>query len=794
MTLLLEPVSYDGGVQEENAAHPVKSMNVSDGRAAKIALDPEGRSQYKQKTRITKSPQDGRSRSPFRSELLPERAFVLIGTPFPELRMVADIYCPRIYLYDIGTFPDMQSLRRAPRVEHIDIAKVWKGLASNQADEILFWERIFRRALADLLHEKLRYLEKFAYISEQTHLHSQQGLREERPKLYNIAISLPDMVLATEQLYKQQYHRFRWFASTGRMLDAIGEFIRLHDCFTWTGPNLGDFRIGIQFKRSAQLSENSESPVEATWNPDNISFEPFDHPAIEGDEFQLIPRYNAPSRSCSALESGRHQEIEFSTTTNWLRWNAEINGFQGIVPFFSDITERELHPDATVIEDTVEDEDTTSYILHFMVKATFAQYFSSKARFEQTIRTKVAIKITKRRHFINLNKPFPSASDELSNRELDLDVSDGDQDDKGQSQKSGSELQQSAQADERQPRESHEEADPAAKNLMASSAEEFGREVFQKSGKADREPCTKISFERHLEPSETHAFNAAQTADVYYPGGSSKPENGIGKREAAFTPTFRRDSIVPTLPPRTCYTGFPYSKFVVWEDEDCGDAFLRTDPIALDKIRRVWENNLLPQNTIPSKQIQEDFDATKPCQTGLNSVNRGPSSGSSDADLRLSYGVKACPSVHNISVNEDSSCESNPSGPNDTKNFALRENGSSALIFHALPTPPPSNPNSKSTDSFSEGDRESEGAKEGYPWLIGYANRGEFLQMLRSQFAQEEEPFSSDEERFLVSCLINLPEEKDEDDSVCKWDSDDELNSPANDYDELDSGAVFVSN
>lgn len=62
----------------------------------------------------------------------------LRGLPGEDRSTVYEIYCPDVRRSEY----DSKSL-----INHLDLISSWKGLSLQQAEEILTWERVFRRVL-----------------------------------------------------------------------------------------------------------------------------------------------------------------------------------------------------------------------------------------------------------------------------------------------------------------------------------------------------------------------------------------------------------------------------------------------------------------------------------------------------------------------------------------------------------------------------------------------------------------------------------------------------------------------
>ncbi|EEP79051.1 predicted protein [Uncinocarpus reesii 1704] len=483
-----------------------------------------------------------------------------------------------------------------------------------------------------------------------------------------------------------------------------------------------------QLKHSIQTDEH---PVEAIWNPDKITFEPFDHPVIEGDELQLVPRYLAPSRSCSALISERHQHIHFSTAASWLHWNPETGSFSGIVPFVSDVTERNLHPNADPFE-FAEDRGPTCYILHFTVKATLTQCFTAQARFKQTIRVRVAINVSKRAHIMELDNSASSSLNEVPSRGLS-DFSDSSEADGEQSTQYG-----------------------RVPDFPATKPED-GKTSPGNCDGSSTEPSDKMSHVAQSKP----ALQPARPSEILRPTGDcvcrSPPvvkdscslfsgiycsETNVEGRNETFMSTYEW----PSAPlSHSFYTGFPFTEFLPWGIAASGlnskqNNSSKIDSTFLDKVKQVRNDDHSLPEPVVTEQVQKQLYTPVLFEGGRNRADSGVSFVPDAGWSPYSY-------VEGDSPLELDSVDGSNSPVYRRKRDELSRAGDYAIISHGLLTPPISEQGIRR--------KESKEPWEGYPWLIGREERASFVQMLRNKSKQELESFNADDESFFVSCFAD---------------------------------------
>ncbi|PGH27126.1 hypothetical protein AJ80_01082 [Polytolypa hystricis UAMH7299] len=335
------------------------------------------------------------------------KTFFLIGPSLPDCHHVADVFRPRFSYYP-GQADRLSStelrpafFHQSPQVDHLDIAKIWKGLSSGKAEELIIWEATFKTVLESLLQDQLGFLHTFMMENLQPSNSNQHLLSAQTSRTRYLKISLIDLVTSMVLHCREHYPDYRWLASTGNIYLKVAQFVRIHDCFSRStiGADLplpGDrLAVGIEPvpDPSGAWREAPLSVVKAVWCPDFISFDRLAAIVIEGQEFLLIPKYDSTfsqSISSSILEPS---SILFETPATWLRWSTDLHGFIGIVPFFSDSEEHALYPGANIIHSC---DRNSPYTLQIIVNATVIECFDEDVRFEQTLRVKVAIEVLPR--------------------------------------------------------------------------------------------------------------------------------------------------------------------------------------------------------------------------------------------------------------------------------------------------------------------------------------------------------------------------------------------------------------
>ncbi|QSS53194.1 hypothetical protein I7I53_00372 [Histoplasma capsulatum var. duboisii H88] len=337
--------------------------------------------------------------------------FILYGNPFPECNSMADMYRPRFHVYpgaarDAVPELDVRFRHEGPRVVHIDMTKSWKGLSSDKAEELLFWETIFRNVLEFLLHDQLELLLQQCGITALT-FHNGEHQRGLSDRIHYLPIGMIDIATAMVTSYSEHRRIYHWLSSMGNIYKTVAQFIRTHDCFV--APTVDkrsfamthDLRIGVKLLSSNDCPKGAANrllgyPVEVNWAPDMLSFDQFDPFTTEGQDFRLVPRYTSSLTFSGADSVLEPRHITYKTSAAWLWWDTSISGFSGTVPTYSDSGDQTVDASGGQSE---------MFTVRIMVTATSLEYFDTAVRFEKTVRSRVTINVMKRK-FPQLN-PIP---------------------------------------------------------------------------------------------------------------------------------------------------------------------------------------------------------------------------------------------------------------------------------------------------------------------------------------------------------------------------------------------------
>ncbi|PGH11897.1 hypothetical protein AJ79_04589 [Helicocarpus griseus UAMH5409] len=342
---------------------------------------------------------------------LSDIAFNLFGKSFPECNNMTDMYRPRNHTYSgnpeqANSGAEIGCSKKSPGVLHVDISKTWKGLSSDKAEELLFWEKTFKEVIGRLLHEQLELLEHDRELTHRSFRNREQRQRKFSDGVHYLPISMIDIATTMISCSKEHRRVYHWLASMGNIYKTVAQFVRTHDCFVYhpidrAGFDVtGGLRIGVKlrdpdnyFQRT--VARLSGTPVEVNWVPDMLSFEEYDPITTEGHEFRLIPQYHSTFASDGTEGALEPPHMAYESSAPWLRWDPSIPGFCGTVPFFSCSEERALFADEYLTIGSSPDEHE-EYTLRIIITAKSEEFFGGNVKFEKTVRAKVTINIKRK--------------------------------------------------------------------------------------------------------------------------------------------------------------------------------------------------------------------------------------------------------------------------------------------------------------------------------------------------------------------------------------------------------------
>ena len=305
-----------------------------------------------------------------------------------------DLYRPIIRAYPAeqgraaNSMTTFDYLRLRPPVEHIDICTTWKGLSLKEAEILFQLHQLFKESLQDLVADQLHEQDR--------------KFRQQHPRNPVNDPGSSDTATFYSQLI---FSRTRLTDSMVRLLQSsrehTGGFERLLPFYLTSCGYLVDIErsgaqntaidLQFQYNRSSVPKNPCKLAVEAGWSPDFLTFEQLTILPREGEELQIIPRYN--SNAVFRLEDN-HTDLRYSLETPlpWLTWDDQIRGFKGVVPMYSEIRGTDSRFGKVYRPGRVGPHAIVNQ-LRIEIKALFTECCKPSLYLERTVRTRLTIRI-----------------------------------------------------------------------------------------------------------------------------------------------------------------------------------------------------------------------------------------------------------------------------------------------------------------------------------------------------------------------------------------------------------------
>ena len=278
--------------------------------------------------------------------------------------------------------------RRNLAVEHINISTAWNGLSDVDANELFRVHQVFVSTLENMLANEIWQI--YQQLQQQDSIGNISPIHT----LFTAGI-VRGISFCRDQLVREMAEAL--YSSKETAAKSESGFLRLYLVATDAlvqhhEDESRDTSITIRMRCDA-LSPRPCPAVDAAWVPDFLVFEGLDESPLEGQSFSVIPRYCSKSafRPTQFPKNVRYS-IESESqhySLSWLVWDDEIAGFEGIVPFYSEVNGYGRH----VANANRDSRETTYHSLKIVVQAVLVDDNGSSIRYERILRARLTIKV-----------------------------------------------------------------------------------------------------------------------------------------------------------------------------------------------------------------------------------------------------------------------------------------------------------------------------------------------------------------------------------------------------------------
>ena len=290
---------------------------------------------------------------------------------------------------------DLESLRRAPVVEHLDISKVWKGLTVRDS-EILFemhleFRSIMGNVIAQHLMDQGREPSACSLKSSNSLGSLQDTTRTLKPHRLDMSLTklIQSLIKPLEDLCVDQSDIY----SPTSLIEFALLYLLSCDCLAdIETSNLQDMAIPVcMHYEQRNVTSASEAPtIEISWSPDFLSFYQLDELPRECQEIRIVPQYR---RGIMAGIDEVGVEYSIEPRLPWLKWHRDLAAFVGVVPMYSERL-RSKERSCDMIQGGREGPFAIAHLLRIEVKAVLTERHSLLAAcLKRTVRSRLTLKV-----------------------------------------------------------------------------------------------------------------------------------------------------------------------------------------------------------------------------------------------------------------------------------------------------------------------------------------------------------------------------------------------------------------
>ncbi|KAJ4346749.1 uncharacterized protein N0V89_010681 [Didymosphaeria variabile] len=239
----------------------------------------------------------------------------LKSLPGEDRSTATEVYCPDVR---------RSGFNNNISINHLDVVSCWKGLSLQQAEEVLTWERIFRKALEEQIVDSVyEIISTLLAIDDDTFTLS-----------HDFNIDLQGLVHTMLESYyggkPGQRPASTWCLSDEDLPSFAYNFVRTRDCFI-------DASLCPRVQVDLLFSLPMTSIVgEVIWQPPNVSFPELPTTLPPGASYSIHPEYRSPDygNATGPRFAVFHDFVKFTVDSQCLplEWSQAEHSFKAIVP------------------------------------------------------------------------------------------------------------------------------------------------------------------------------------------------------------------------------------------------------------------------------------------------------------------------------------------------------------------------------------------------------------------------------------------------------------------------------
>ncbi|KAF2201037.1 hypothetical protein GQ43DRAFT_48746 [Delitschia confertaspora ATCC 74209] len=309
----------------------------------------------------------------------------LTGLIEGDHQSIADVYYP--------TARRSSTYNECP-VHHLDVVSCWKGLSTQQASEILFWETLFKESLEELvLRDLLKASGESPSCSEvidingpfMSHLPDLcRGTQHIKINEYNLM-----SLMAKRYSVDERNKKYKWFNSSGDIKTAMHNFLQTRDCFRCFRDSSVSPELDVQFKSIPEAKSKSLVIIGSVqWHPPRVILCDLPSRLSRGSEYRIVPHYTSFIFNETYPSFPIDTVYYVSSYCLPLAWDQNVQGFRAIIP------DGRADDRRTLLVGLVDGADEKVTVMETTLTAAITRMFPGNVRFEQTTRYLIRLKVS----------------------------------------------------------------------------------------------------------------------------------------------------------------------------------------------------------------------------------------------------------------------------------------------------------------------------------------------------------------------------------------------------------------
>lgn len=286
----------------------------------------------------------------------------------------------------------LDSLRRRPLIEQLDVTTVWSNLSIGIAEMLFEMNRVIGPCLEGLLATRLETLDN---ATRQEYSPFKGNLSGELNDTHPLLFSLGDLI--DSMLEKMQFRCYHHMSlqSPDVLLELMMLYlISLNNIDEYNGSATSDAVIHVGLRPGSDILSDVVPPpiAHVVQQLDHLSFPNLDVMPREGTTITIVPQY---SRGVFNKTNDSYSEVSYvmESKPSWLEWDDEISGWKGNLPLYSEWRGISKNSEEVISGGRVGPYAVVN-LLRLEVKAVLVERHSSASvRLKRIVRARLTIKV-----------------------------------------------------------------------------------------------------------------------------------------------------------------------------------------------------------------------------------------------------------------------------------------------------------------------------------------------------------------------------------------------------------------